>query len=153
MMLFVACGDKDNTDDGNGGGNNNPTEVAANTLVLNGQTYQLTSHYDMGGDLTYAGAETVETNNGEPLYTIIADVEAVTLNQTYTFPDIPIGGAVFWSIHDAAYEFQIGPELESGTMSISRTDDLFTYKVNGKMAGQTVAFHISVPASEWNQQE
>ena len=153
MTAMVSCDKDDNDDNNNGNGNNNtPTEAAANTLVLNGKTYQLNSHYEMGGDRTYAGAETVETdNNSEPLYTIIADVEGNTLNQTYTFPDIPEGSVVFWSIHDAAYEFQLGPELESGTVTISRTDDLFTYKVNGKMGNQTVSFHISVPASEWNQ--
>ena len=154
MTAMVACNKDDNGDNGNGnGGNNNntPTEAAANTLLLNGKTYQLNSHYEMGGDRTYAGAETVDTNeNGTPLFTIIADVEGNTLNQTYTFPNIPEGGAIFWGIHDATWDFQVGPVLESGTMSISRTDDLFTYKVNGKMDGQTVAFHISVPASEWD---
>ena len=154
MTVMVACNKDDNGGNsgngGNGGGNVTPTEAAANTLVINGKTYQLISQYEMGGERTYADAETVDTNeNGTPLFTIIADVEDITLNQTYTFPNIPEGGAIFWSIHDATWEFQIGPVLESGTMSISRTDDLFTYKVNGMMDGQMVAFHISVPESEW----
>lgn len=145
--VMVAC---DDDDDDNNGGNNIIKEAAANTLVLNGKVYQITSHYEMGGDRTYASAETIEVDgNGDPLYTIIADVEGYTLNQTYTFPDIPTQGGVFWCIHDANWDFQIGPELEKGSMTIGRTDNLFTYKVSGKIGNQTVAFHISVPASEW----
>ena len=145
-MMFAACGKDDEN-------NNTPTEAAANTLVLNGKVYQLSSHYQMGVGRTYAGAETVDLDaNGDPLYTIIADVEDVTLNQTYTYPDIPGGGELFWGIHDASWDFQIGaPELTEGTITISRTDDLFVYKVNGSRDGLTVSFNISVPASEWEE--
>lgn len=146
-MMFASCGKDDNEN------NNTPTEAAANTLVLNGKVYQLSSHYQMGVDRTYAGAETVDLDaNGDPLYTITADVEDVTLNQTYTYPDIPGGGELFWGIHDANWDFQIGaPELTEGTITISRTDDLFVYKVNGSRDGLTVSFNISVPASEWEE--
>lgn len=146
MMLFVGCGKDDEN-------NNTAAEAAVNTLVVNGKVYQLSSHYQMGVGRTYAGAETVDLNaNGDPLYTITADVEDVTLNQTYTYPDIPGGGELFWGIHDANWDFQIGaPELTEGTITISRTDDLFVYKVNGSRDGLTVSFNITVPASEWEE--
>lgn len=146
MMLFAACGKDDEN-------NNTAAEAAVNTLVVNGKVYQLSSHYQMGVGRTYAGAETVDLNaNGDPLYTITADVEDVTLNQTYTYPDIPGGGELFWGIHDANWDFQIGaPELTEGTITISRTDDLFVYKVNGSRDGLTVSFNITVPASEWEE--
>ena len=146
-MMFASCSKDDKEK------NDTPTEAAANTLVLNGKVYQLNSHYDMGDDRTYAGAETVDFDaNGNPLYTIIADVEGSTLNQTYTFPEFP-NGEVYWTIHDANWEFQLGPALESGTMNISRTDDFFVYKVNGSFGDMTVSFNISVPASEWKHTE
>ena len=147
-MMFASCGKDDKND------NNTPTEAAPNTMVLDGHVYQLNSHYNMGGDRTYAGAETVDLDaNGDPLYTIIADVEGSTLNHTYTFPNIHEYGVVFWSIHDANWEFQLGPELEEGTMTISKTDDLFVYKVDGSIGDMKVSFNISVPASEWEYVE
>ena len=153
-MLMTAC-KKDNPQPDNGGNDTptpTPTEVAANTMVLNGTTYHLNCHYsiDVNGR-SYAGAETVELDaENNPLFTIIADVEQNTLNQTYTFP-LPTTGeeVVYWSIHDLNWDFEMGPDLESGTLTISRTDDFFTYKVNGKTGDKTISFHISVPASEW----
>ena len=42
----------------------------------------------------------------------------------------------------------------SGTLTITKTDNLFTYKLNGTLVnGQTLSFHISVPASEWEYLE
>lgn len=153
-MLLTAC-KKDKPQPNNGGNDTpTPTEAAANTLVLNGTTYHLDSDYSIDSNgRSYAGAETVEDDaEDNPLFTIIADVELNTLNKTYTFP-LPTTGeeVIYWNIHDSNWDFEMGPDLESGTLTISRTDDLFTYKVNGKIGNQTVSFHISVPASEWEQ--
>ena len=155
-MLMTGC-KKDNPQpdsSGNGGGSDTPTEIAANTMVLNGTTYHLNSSYGIDPETlrSYAYAVTVELDaNGDPFYTIIADVELNTLNKTYSFPlSLPDDEIIWWAIHEFNnYDSQIGPDLDSGTMTISRTDNLFTYKVDGKTGDQTVSFNISVPASEW----
>ncbi len=157
-MLMTGCKkDKPQPDNsgngGNGGGSDTPTEIAANTLVLNGTTYHLNSRYGIDPETgrSYADAETVEVDaNGDQLYNIIADVEVNTLNKTYTFPLSETSDEiVYWSIHDFNWDYEIGPNLESGTVTISRTNDLFIYKVNGKAGDQTVNFYLSVPSSEW----
>ena len=153
-MLMTAC-KKDKPQPANSGndGSNASTEVAANTLVLNGTTYHLNSRYGIDPETgrSYADAETVELDaNGDPLYTIIADVEVNTLNKTYTFPlSLTDDEVVYWAIHDFNWNYELGPDLESGTMTISRTNNLFTYKVDGKAGDQTVKFLLSVPSSEW----
>lgn len=144
--MMMSCG-KDKTDG----------EAADNTLLMNGKTYQLESQYALGMDgRSYAFACTVDLDaNGDPLYTIISDVEENTLNKTYDLSQPPVQDEIiFWSIHDSNWEFQIGPELPSGTLTISRDKDLFVYKVNGKTEdGQLLSFTISVPASEWDQHQ
>lgn len=140
-LMFASCEKDDDT----------PTEAAANTLVLNGKVYQLNSHYDMGDERSYASAETTVLNsNGEPLYTIISDIESNTINHTYDLSKPVEGAIIFWSIHDADWEYQLGPILDEGTVTISRDENNFVYKVKGKQNGTTVSFNISVPASEWN---
>ena len=143
-MLFAACG-KDNTQ----------TEAAANTLVLEGKTYQLECSYEIDANgRSYAFGQTVDKDaNGEPLYTIIADVEIPTLNKTYDLANLPIDSdeVVSFCIHDASWEFS--PAFASGTLTISRTEELFTYKL---MTGVTVddmtaSFNISVPKAQWVQ--
>ena len=154
-MLMTACKkDKPQPDNNSGnGGSDTPTEAAANTMVLNGTTYHLNSRYGIDPETgrSYADAETVELDaNEDPIYTIIADVEVNTLNKTYTFPlSLTDDEIVYWHIHDLNWNFELGPDLESGTMTISRTENLFTYKVKGKTGDQTVDFHLSVPSSEW----
>lgn len=142
-MLFTACS-KDNTQ----------TEAAANTLVLEGRIYQLECSYmiDANGR-SYASGLTVDKDaNGEPLYTIIADVEIPTLNKTYDLANLPVDSdeIIFFSIHDANWEFN--PVFVSGTLTISRTEELFTYKVTGvTVDNMAVSFHISVPKAQWEQ--
>ena len=176
MTAMVACGDKENNDDnGNGGnGNNNtPTEAAVNTMILNGTTYQLESHYELSADpdRSYAGAETVETaGNGDPLYSIIADVESNGLNFTYDLTQSYEDAYYYFNVSDPLWNYHFGQDnhgevsgtindesydgsiFSEGTMTITRDENVFVYKVNGVLKdGQTVSFHISVPASEWVQ--
>lgn len=153
-MLMTGCKkDKPQPDNSSNGGSNTQTDIAANTLVLNGTTYHLNSRYGIDPETgrSYVDAETVELDaNGDPLYTIIADVEVNTLNKSYTFPlSLPEDEVVYWAIHDFNWTYELGPDLESGSMSINRTNSLFTYKVDGKAGDQTVKFLLSVPSSEW----
>ena len=168
MMLFVGCDKDDN------GGNDTPTEAAANTLVLNGTTYRLNSHYEQSADndRSYADAETVETDAiGDPLYTIIADVEGNSFNRTYDLTKSYEDAYYYFNVHDGMWNYNFGQDnhgeihgtindsnydgsiFSRGNMTITKDNNLFVYKVSGVLKdGQTVAFHISVPASEWNQQ-
>lgn len=155
MTIFAACGKDEDTSD-NGGGNN-PVEAAANTLVMNDHTYQLECGYEIAADgRSYADATTVEQDvNHESLYTVIADVEVNTLNKTYDIIN-PVEGEIFYfNIHDANYDLSIDPGLfTSGTLTISRDENLFVYKVSGVIeGGKPVSFNISVPAAEWEQLE
>ena len=41
--------------------------------------------------------------------------------------------------------------FSSGTLTVSKDDNAFTYKVTGVLKnGKSVSFHIYVPASEWD---
>ena len=145
-MLFAACGKDDEN-----------AEIAANTMLLNGKVYQLNSRYQLDVGRSYVDATTVDLDaQGEPLYTIIADVEVNTLNRTFTLGEQPAEGEMYYfNIHDMEWNFTCGPEqFASGTVTISKTDNLFSYKVDGKTReGERTGFHISVPASEWQQME
>ena len=66
-----------------------PTEAAANTLIIDGSTYNLQCAFriDQNGR-GYADAQTVELDTEEnPLYFIIADVESNSLNHTFNLTE------------------------------------------------------------------
>lgn len=179
-MLMTACKkDKPQPDNNSGNGGNSgsgssdtPTEAAANTLVLNGTTYQLYSHYELSADpdRSYAGGETVDVDvNNDPLYTVIADVEGNGLNHTYDLTQSYEDAYYYFNVHDGMWNYNFGQDnhgmvygtindstydgtiFSQGSMTITRDDNLFVYKVAGVLKdGQKVAFHLSVPASEWN---
>ena len=137
-------------------GGDNPVEAAANTLVMNGITYHLESTYTIGFEgRSYASANTVELDeNGDPVYYIIADIEAEDLNHTYHFGNPAELGSSFFFIRDANYLIdmsEIGPDnFTSGTITVSRNENLFEYKVAGVADGKPISFTMSVPASEWD---
>ena len=140
-------------------GGEDPVEAAANTLVMNGVTYHLVSTYTIGYEgRSYASANTVELDeNGESVYFIIADIEAEDLNHTYHFGNPAELGNTFFFIRDANYfidysdDSEIGPaDFTSGTVTVSRNDNLFEYKVAGIAKGKSISFTMSVPASEWD---
>ena len=161
-LLFAAC----ETDEPE------PTveEAAANTLVINGKTYPLNSHYRISlSGRTYADGESTEQGaDGNALYFVRADVEegsanctvdltqssstveyafGVSGNSFYISQDDHSDTDVYGSIGEETYESSI---FTSGTMTATKTDDLFTYKVTGTLkSGDKVSFHLSVPASEW----
>ena len=161
-LLFAAC----ETDEPE------PTveEAAANTLVINGKTYPLNSHYRISqSGRTYADGESTEQGgDGNALYFVRADVEAGSANCTvdltqssstveyafgvrglsfYFSQDDHSDTDVYGSIGEENYESSI---FTSGTLTATKTSDLFTYKVTGTLkSGDKVSFHLSVPASEW----
>lgn len=161
-LLFAAC----ETDEPE------PTveEAAANTLVINGKTYPLNSHYRISlSGRTYADGESTEQGaDGNALYFVRADVEegsanctvdltqssstveyafGVSGNSFYISQDDHSDTDVYGVIGEENYESSI---FTSGTMTATKTDDLFTYKVTGTLKnGDKVSFHLSVPASEW----
>ena len=143
-MLTVTSCDKDD--------DKTVTEAAANTLVINGKLYQLNSGFGVDENgRGYADATTTELDgNGDPKLTVKADVEVQTYNDTYSFP-LP-GSSFFFSIHDANYDYECElREFTTGTLTITKTETLFEYKVDGQtLDGQNVSFWISVPASEWS---
>ena len=148
-MLFAAACSKDDDK------KSEPTEAAANTLVIDGTTYKLDSRFH-GTDRGYADATTIETNGaGEPKYTIVADVEVETFNHTYDFPLGQQGGMLFFSIHDYnyGYERSVG-DFVSGTLNIVKDESVFVYKVMGKTSqGENISFQIRVLASDWGNDE
>ena len=143
-MLFAAACSKD--DD-----KNTAAEATPNTLIIDGQTYHLNSgFYTDENGRGYADATTTEQDgNNNPKYIVIADVEAETFNGTYSFP-LP-GSSYFFSIHNPDYTYECGlPLFNSGTLTITKNETLFEYKVDGQTQdGHKVSFWISVPASEW----
>lgn len=175
---MVAC-KKDNPQPSNNNGGNNgtpaATEAAANTLVLNGTVYQLNSFYQYSAEQerSYAGASTVETDaNGDPLYDIISDVENFCLNRTIDLTTAYDDASYYFAIHNSMWSEQIFQDyhagngfygmindvyygedgiFSSGTLTVSKDDNAFTYKVTGILKnGKSISFHIYVPASEWN---
>lgn len=143
-MIFAAACSKDD--------DKVVAEVTANTLVINGKLYQLNSGFGVDENgRGYADATTTELDgNGDPKFTVKADVEVQTYNGTYSFP-LP-GSSFFFSIHDANNDYECGlPAFTTGTLTITKTETLFEYKVDGQtLDGQNVSFWISVPASEWS---
>lgn len=147
-----------------------PTEAEANTLIINATTYHLQSKYsiDQNGR-GYVDAQTTELDAEEnPLYSIIADVESGSLNGTYDLTEFTFD--YYFNVHSNDASFSVSQDYHldtgvnawigneehpsgvftSGTLSITKTEALFTYKLNGILVnGQTLNFHISVPASEW----
>lgn len=174
VVLFTSC-QKDETEEiPQPQPTPTPTEAEANTLILNGTTYHLQS--SLGIDQNgrgYADAHTTELDAGEnPLYNIIADVEPGSMNGTYDLTEFTFD--YYFNVHsyddtysvsqdyhhDTGVNAWIGDEehpsgiFTSGTLTISKTEDLFTYKLNGTLVnGQTLNFHISVPAAEWEYLE
>lgn len=133
-----------------------PSEAKPNTLVLNGKVYQLNCRYSVGvDDRSYVDATTVDKDaNGEPLYTVFAYVEINTLNHTYDLTNLVESDIIYWTIHDADWSVKIGPVLPSGTVSISRDDKNFVYKVNGtREDGSQVSLNVTVPAENWEHLE
>lgn len=145
MMLFVGC-DKDDE-------KTTPTEAAANTLVYNGTVYQMTStyKYEQSGRV-YIDAHAVDmTDNNRPIFSIISDNPG---NGTY---DLANGDGVFFGVRsevDYITSFYNQDTYTSGTIIIEKDDNAFRMKMSGTLEnGTTVAFHIYVPVSEWQQLE
>ena len=176
-IAMVAC-KKDKPKPDNNNDNPAVTEAAANTLVLNGTVYQLNSHYQYSAEQerSYAGASTVETDaNGDPLYDIISDVENFCLNRTLDLTTAYDDASYYFAVHNSMWSEQIFQDyhvgngfygmindldygedsiFSSGTLTVSKDDNAFTYKVTGVLKnGKSVSFHIYVPASEWNAEE
>ncbi len=150
-----------------------PTELTANTLIVNGVSYSLQSSYriDQNGR-GYLDAQTIEVDEeSNALYFIVADVETGSLNGTY---DLTAGNSdYYFNVRRGDDSFGISQDCHgdvinawigdvdypsgiftSGTLSTTKDDNLFTYKVNGTLVnGQTVGFYISVPAAEWEYLE
>lgn len=180
-MLFTACKkDKPQPDNGNNGNNETPavTEAAENTLVFNGKVYPLHCGYgiDVAQNRSYAGAYTLETNaNGEPLYEIMSDVEDYCLNRTFDLTTEYEDATYYFVFRTPDYSeeysqgntegygvngiingeyYEDSSIFSSGTLTITRTETDFTYKVTGTLkTGQNLSFHIHVPASEWQYEE
>lgn len=180
-MLFTACKkDKPQPDNGNNGNNETPavTEAAENTLVFNGKVYQLNCGYsiDVSQNRSYAGGHTVETDaNGESLYEIMSDVEDFCLNRTFDLTTEYEDATYYFVMRTPDYSeeysqgntegygvngiingeyYEDSSIFSSGTLTISRTETDFTYKLTGKLkTGQNLSFHIHVPASEWQYEE
>lgn len=146
MLFAAACSKDDNKKD--------VTEATANTLVIDGKTYQLNSGFH-GTDRGYADATTTETDGaGEPKFTIIADVESDTYNQTYDLAEENEGAMLFFNIHDYNHDYTRGPQDFLGTLSITKSESVFSYKVTGKTRqDENISFYISVPASQWGNNE
>lgn len=170
MTVMVACGEKDNNNDDNGGGNNTtPTEAAANTLVYNGNVYQLISIYSIAQDgRGYVDAFAVETTYGEtPIFSIVSDISS-----TGTF-DLTQSGEYFFRVtsevdyipsfdqssHEGELSGAIGEsEYENsgafteGTLTIVKNETLASLKVTGTLKnGAAVSFYLYMPASEWEE--
>ena len=181
MMLFTAC-KKDNPkpDNDNNGNTETPavTEAAENTLVFNGKVYQLNCGYGIDAlqNRSYASGHTVETNaNGESLYEIMSDVEDFCLNRTFDLTTEYEDATYYFSMRTPDYseEYSQGNTggfgvngtindeyyddnsiFSSGTLTITRTETDFTYKLTGKLkTGKNLSFNIHVPASEWTYEE
>ena len=162
-LLFAACEKEEEPQ-------TTVEEAAANTLVINDKTYHLNSHYRISlSGRTYADGETTELgDDGIALFLVRADVEEGSANCTvdltqssntveyafgvrglsfYFSQDDHSDTDVYGSIGEENYESSI---FTSGTLTATKTSDLFTYKVTGTLkSGDKVSFHISVPASEW----
>ena len=126
-------------------------EAAANTLVYNGTVYQMTStyQYEHSGCVYIDAAAMDKNSNGIPIFHIISDNPE---NGTY---DLTNGGAVFFGVTsevDYITSFGSADSYTSGTVTVEKDDKAFRLKMNGKLAsGPDVAFHIYVPASEWEE--
>ena len=148
-MMFASC-DKDNNNDNNND-NNTPSEATENTLVLNGKVYRMTStyKYEQGEDgRVYIDAYAVDQQNGQPIFHIISDNPG---NGTYDLTQ----RAVFFGVTsnvDYITGFYSESTYTSGTIIIEKDDNAFRMRMSGTMEdGTTVAFHIYVPALEWEE--
>ena len=157
----------------------NPDKIkdpAANTLTIYGKTYTLVSAFriDQNGR-GYVDATTVERDvHAMPLYSIIADVETISYNMTYSLTEASAGYytdiAYYFNVHNDDYTYSILQDyhtdsgingwigdieyphgiFKNGTLAISKDKEMFTYKVVGTIVdGQKISFNISVPVSEW----
>ena len=177
MTAMVGCDkekDKDNDNNNGGGDNNTPTEAAANMAVIDGRTYHLNCRYsiDQNGR-GYLDAESAEQQNSVASLNIRGDVTQT--NRTYDLTHYVEDGDYAFGVTESNSEspctFQQdnhvdgephfygvinGQEygdgaFESGTLTVSRTDALLTYKLTGVLkSGKSVSFHASVPASDWD---
>ena len=143
-MMFTSC----DTDDDD---NNTPTEAAENTLVQNGRVYRMTStyKYEQSGRV-YIDAHAVDQQDGQPIFSIISDNPG---NGTYDLTQ----HAVFFGVSsdvDYITSFHSQDTYTGGAITIEKDDNAFRMRMSGTLeGGTTVAFHIYVPASEWEQLE
>ena len=175
MIFVAACSkDNDNKDNGNSGA---IIEAAPNTAVIDGRVITIYSHYgiDQNGR-GYADAECLEQIDGVTLLAIRADVEENSLNRTfdlthyYNDADYAFGFSFAGDNQTSMLNYSQDNHTEgvphyygvidgenydegafqSGTLTITRTDDIFDYLLTGKLRnGKAVSFHITVPADEW----
>lgn len=174
MTAMIAC-DKDKVEDGDDNTNTNttPTEAAANTAVIDGRTYHLNCRYAVEqGGRGYLDAESAEQQDSVSILTIRGDVREN--NRTYDLTHYIEGAdyafGVIESIGENPFSFQQDNHVDgephyygtineqeytdgafsSGTLTVSSTNDLLTYKVTGVLKnGKAVSFHASIPTSEW----
>ena len=139
-MLFAACGKDPES-----------IEAKENTLVVGSTEYKMHSTYKMEqGGRVYVDAYAVETVNDHPIFYIVSDDPE---NGTYDLTK----GEVFFAVNsevDYIPSFYHESEYTSGTLVVAKDTEAFRLKMNGTLAdGTVVAFHIYVPASEWEQLE
>ena len=175
MIFAAACSkDNDNKDNGNNGA---VIEATSNTAVIDGRVITIYSHYkiDQNGR-GYADAECLEQIDGVTLLSIFADVEDNSLNRTfdlthyYNDADYAFGFSFAGDNQTSMLNYSQDNHTEgvphyygvingeeynegafqSGTLTITRTDDIFDYLLTGKLRnGKAVSFHINVPVDEW----
>lgn len=174
MMAMTAC-EKDNNDTDDSGNNNTPTEAAANTAVIDGRTYHLNCRYSVEqSGRGYLDAESVEQQDSVSILNIRGDVKEK--NRTYDLTQYIEGADYAFGVMESnganSCSFQQDNHVDgephfygvineqeygdgafrSGTLTVSCTDDLLTYKLSGVLKnGKSVSFHASIPASEWQQ--
>lgn len=171
MTAMIAC-DKDKEGDGD---DNTTTEAAANTAVIDGRTYHLNCRYAVEqSGRGYLDGESVEQQDSVSFLNIRCDVRennrtydlthyiesadyafAVTesngVNSCSFQQDNHVDGEPHYYGAINEQEYSDGA-FQSGTLTVSSANDLLTYKVTGVLKnGKSVSFHVSIPASEWEQ--
>lgn len=170
MTAMVGC-DKDKDKDKDN--DNTPAEAAANMAVIDGRSYHLNCRYSIEQNgRGYLDGESTEQQDGVASLNIRGDVTQT--NRTYDLTHYVEDGDYAFGVTESNSEnpctFQQDNHVDgephfygvineqeysdgafqSGTLTVSRTDALLTYKLTGVLKnGKSVSFHASVPASDW----
>lgn len=139
-MMFAAC-EKDKT-----------IEAEENTLVYNEKAYPMVSTYksELGGRVYVDAYAKETTSDGTPIFFIASDDPA---NGTYDLTKCEVFFGVNSNV-DYIPSFYNVSTYSDGTLTVEKDDKAFRLKMSGTLGdGNKVAFHIYVPASEWEQLE